>query len=360
MNDSELLNCRLRNTGLSHSPFNNAGDAVTHSGAVQAQDFAAAKWALGLRVKNSNNADIEKAFNNGTILRTHVMRPTWHFIMPEDIRWMLELTAPRVKSFLESSNRKLGLDDALFEKSNAAIVRALESHTYLTRLELKMILANIGISTDVRHLADIIMRAELDGLICSGPRRGKQFTYALLEERVGGSTQLSREKALDRLARTYFTSHGPAQLKDFSWWSGITEKEAGYALDGIKSGLEQATLDGRTYFYTPHAEMTARDSPSAFLLSIYDEYTIAYKDRRDISEARDIERRISRGNALTAVIVINGKVAGTWKRALKKKTIEIHLNPFRRLDNDELEAVESEVTRYGKFFGTPAILASQV
>jgi hypothetical protein len=357
MNGSEILNCRLRNTGLSYSPFKSAGDAVTHLGAVQAQDFTAAKWALGLRVKNSTDADIENAFNNGTILRTHIMRPTWHFIMPEDIRWMLELTAPRVKSFLLSSNRKLGLDHALFEKSNASIVRALEGHNNLSRLELKTILANAGIGTDVQRLAHIIMWAELDGLICSGPRRGKQFTYALLEERVGRSTRLNREKALDKIARTYFISHGPAQLKDFSWWSGIAEKEAGYALDRIKSGLKHAILNGRTYWYSPHAEMVARDSPSVFLLSIYDEYTIAYKDRGDISQTRDIERMISMGNALTAVIIVNGRVAGTWKRTLKKKTIEISLKPFRNLDDDEQQAVESEVTRYGKFFGIPAVLA---
>ncbi|WP_440951223.1 winged helix DNA-binding domain-containing protein [Methanosphaerula subterraneus] len=359
MNVSELLNCRLRNTGLRHSPFHRPGDAVNHLGAVQAQDFAAAKWALGLRVKNSTDADIEQAFNGGTILRTHVMRPTWHFVMPEDLRWMLELTAPRVKSLLAGSNRKLGLDDALFAQSNAAIARALEGHTHLTRLELKTVLAEIGIETDLRRLAHIMMWAELDGLICSGPRRGRQFTYALLEERVKESTGFRREEALERLARKYFASHGPAQLEDFSWWSGLPKKDARHALEGIGPGLEQAILDGRTYWFSPHAETTARDSPSTFLLSLYDEYTIAYKDRRDFSETRDIERMIARGNALTAVIVINGRVAGTWKKALKKRSIEIIVNPFRILNDDEQEAVESEVSRYGKFFGIPAVLAEK-
>ncbi len=184
MNTSEILKLRLYNSGLSHSPFKSAVEAVSHSGAVQAQDFSAAKWALGLRIKNSTDEDIEKAFNDGKILRIHVMRPTWHFVRPEDIRWMLELTAPRVKSLLANYNRKLGLDDALFARSNSAIVKALEGRTYLTRQELNAILADTGIGTDVQRLAHIITRAELDGLICSGPRRGKQFTYALLDERV--------------------------------------------------------------------------------------------------------------------------------------------------------------------------------
>lgn len=361
MNPTELIRLRLHNTGLSDSPFKSAAEAVSHLGAVQAQDFAAAKWALGLRIKNSTDEDIEKAFNKGTVLRTHVMRPTWHFVAPEDIRWMLELTAPRVKTLLAHYNRKLELSDALFARSNAAIVKALESHSYLTRQELKTVLMDEGIETNVQRLAHIIMWAELDGFICSGPRRGKQFTYALMEERVGKAKKLSREQALARLALRYFTGHGPAQLQDFSWWSGLTIKDAIDALNLIKSKLDQVTLGGKTYWLPTQTNLTIPESPSAFLLSIYDEYVIAYKDRGDISEARDIERMISRGNALTAVIILNGKVAGTWNKALKKSTlkkstVEIRLNPFRQLNEEEQEALELEVARYGKFVGIPSIL----
>lgn len=357
MNPSEILKLRLFNSGLSHSPFRRAADAVSHLGAVQAQDFTAATWALGLRVQNSTVEDIEKAFDDGAILRTHVMRPTWHFVMPEDIRWMLEMTAPRVKAILSHSNRRLGLGDAVFAKSNAAIVRALHDHASLTRHELKTVLAKTGIETDVRRLAHILVRAELDGLICSGPRRGKQFTYALVEERAGDARKLGRDEALARLALTYFTSHGPAQEKDFSWWSGLAGKDARSALGGIASTLRQATHDGKTYWYSPEALGRIPEPPTALLLSVYDEYTIAYKDRGDISAARDIERMLSMGNALTAVIVLDGRVAGTWTKATKKKSVEIRLNPFRRLDKDEEEAIESEVARYGKFTGMHAVLA---
>lgn len=356
MNASEILELRLYNSGLINSPFRSAAEAVSHLGAVQAQDFAAAKWALGLRIKNSTDEDIEKAFNEGKILRTHVMRPTWHFVVPEDIRWMLDLTAPRVKALLAHYNRKLELDDALFAKSNAAIVKALQGHTYLTRQELKSILANIGITTNVQRLAHIIMWAELDGLICSGPRRGKQFTYALLEERVAETKKLSREESLAKLALNYFTSHGPAQLVDFSWWSGLTVKDARNALDSIKSQLKDATLDDKTYWFLAHAKTKAQKPPFALLLSIYDEYTISYKDRGDISGARDIERMISMGNALTAVIILDGKVAGTWNKALKKSTVEFRLNSFRKMSKEEQKALESEVARYGKFVGIPTMI----
>ncbi|MGZ7162516.1 MAG: winged helix DNA-binding domain-containing protein [Halobacteriota archaeon] len=356
MNTSEILRRRLYNSGLSLSPFDNAIDAVSHLGAVQAQDFPAAKWGLGLRIGNSTSKEIERAFNDGKILRIHVMRPTWHFVLPEDIRWMLELTAPRVKSLLKNYNRKLGLDDALLARSDAMIINALEGHNYLTRQELKAILADAGIETDVQRLGHIITHAELDGLICSGPRRGKQFTYALLDERVEGWNRPDREQSLAKLAFRYFTSHGPAQLKDFSWWSGLTEKDARSALDKVKSGLNQAAVDKKTYWFPPHAEAVIPDQPTALLLSLYDEYTIAYRDRSAVSEARYIERMIAIGNALTAVIVLNGRVAGAWKKAKKKEAVEIRLNPFRELDKDEQEAVEAEVERYGRFFGIPAVI----
>ncbi|HII92043.1 MAG TPA: winged helix DNA-binding domain-containing protein [Methanosarcina sp.] len=361
MDAREIIRLRLHNTGLSDSPFKSAADAVSHLGAIQAQDFAAAKWALGLRIKNSTEEDIEKAFNEGIILRTHVMRPTWHFVAPEDIHWMLELTAPRVKTLLSRYNRKLELDDALFARSNAAIIKALEGHSSLTRQELKAVLKDTSIETNVQRLAHIIMWSELDGLICSGPRRGKQFTYALLEERVGKAKKLSREQALAKLALKYFTGHGPAQIQDFSWWSGLTVEDARDALDLVKSRLNQVTLDGKTYWFLTNTKATSSKSPSAFLLSIYDEYVIAYRDRGYISEARDIERMISRGNAFTSVIILNGKVAGTWDKALKKSTlkentIEIRLNPFQQLNGEEEEALELEVARYGKFVGIPSIL----
>lgn len=357
IDSTEICKLRLQSTGLSHSPFKSAVDVVSHLGAVQAQDFAAAKWTLGMRFENSTDADIEKTFNEGKILRTHILRPTWHFVLPEDIRWMLELTAPRVKAFLAHYNRKLELDEPLFARSNAAIVKALKDNTYLTRQELKTILTDIGIDTNIQRLAHIISWAELDGLICSGPRRGKQFTYALLEERVPKTKKASREQALAKLALKYFTGHGPAQLKDFSWWSGLSVADAKEALDLIKPCLEQAIFNGKTYWFPAGMEKTALQVPSAFLLSIYDEYAIAYKDRSDISEAQDIERMISKGNALTSVIILNGKVVGSWKKVLKKNKIEITLNPFRKLDKEEFEALEYEVARYGKFLGVSAVLS---
>ncbi len=368
----DITHLRLHNTGLSSSPFENAYDVVSHLGAVQSQDFAAAKWALGLRIKNSTDEKIEKDFNDGKILRTHVLRPTWHFVLPEHIRWMLALTAPRIKTFMGHYNKKLELTDAVFTKSNTTIIKALKENRYLTRQELKTYLEKAGIKTDVQRLAHIVMWAELDGLICSGPRRSKpaspktkhatsrggQFTYALLEKRAPKTKRLSHEESLEKLANLYFTSHGPAQLKDFSWWSGLSMKDATKALDLIRSRLNQETINGKMYWFFPNVPITHNQSPMAYLLSIYDEYTIAYKDRSDISEgrARDIERMISMGNALTSVIILDGKVVGTWKRLLKKQHVEITLTLFRTLEKIEKEELQKTADRYGTFLGMSPVL----
>lgn len=352
MGTLEILKLRLSNTGLSTSPFKTAAEAVAHLGAVQAQDFSAAKWALGLRIKNSTNDRIEKAFNKGSILRTHVMRPTLHFVMPEDIRWMSALSAPRVKAILAPYNRQLHLDNKLFSKSNRLIVKALEGHKHLTRQELKTVLANKGIDTNVQRLAHIIIWAELEGLICSGPRREKQFTYALVEERAPKAKLFSRGHSLAKLALKYFESHGPAQTKDFSWWCGLSVKDAREVID-LRSNLKQQEVGGKTYWFSSKAK--TKPISSALLLSIYDEYTIAYKDRGLMCYGHN-ERLMQMGNALTSVIILDGMVAGTWKKVSRKDGAEIALNPFRKLGAREKDALEAQVERYGKFFGMPAVL----
>jgi len=365
MKTRDILQLRLNNTGLSTSSFDSAESVVAHLGAVQAQDFSAAKWAVGLRMQNATDVIVEKAFNEGKFLRTHVMRPTWHFVLPEDIRWMLQLTAPRVRRILAPYDQMLEITKETLSQSQDEIKNALEGKKFLTRTELADQLEKKDLRVRGQRLGHILMYAELDGLICSGPRRGKQFTYALLEDRVPKYLKLSREESLAKLALKYFTSHGPAQTRDFAWWSGLSAKDAKQAVDAIQSKLNQTILNGKTYWFSQKmwsrgqgSQIVLLDSDKqAFLISIYDEYTIAYKDRSEISEKRDIERMILKGNAFTAVIVLDGKVAGTWKRILKKDSVEIKLNPFKKLDEVKLELIKKAADRYGKFLNKAVILA---
>ena len=352
----DITGLRLGNQHLIGEKFDKPSDVVSWLGAIQSQDFAAAKWALGMRMQNTTDADVEKAFNNGSILRTHVMRPTWHFVIPTEIGWMLDLTRTRVKALMGHYNRKLELTDELFEKCNLVIANALKGRKYLTRQEIAQQLENNKIPAHGQRLGHIVMNAELDSVICSGPRLGKQFAYALLEERVPKVKKVDRSEALSRLALKYFNSHGPAQIKDFAWWSGLTFKDAFAGLDAVKAKLIQETQDGKTYWFSPAIKITKQKKLNAFLLSIYDEYTIAYKDRSALGDGRYFERLILMGNALTSVIIIDGKIVGTWKRLLKKDKVLINASLFRKLDVYEKQALKIAANNYGKFLGLYAVL----
>lgn len=349
MNIADIRNFRLANEHLTHPDFATPEAVVAHLGAVQSQDYPAARWGLGIRMKHATDVHIDEAYNAGKFLRLHVMRPTWHFVMPEDVRWMQALTSANVKKLMGHYNRKLELTEEVFVRSAEIISHALIGGTYLTRQEIKKLLEAVGIKTDVQRLAHLLMDAELDALICNGPRRGKQFTYALLDERVAKTKELSREESLAKLALKYFSSHGPAQIKDFAWWSGLSIKDATVGLDSTKKHLEEVLVDGKTYWLSARTQAATAHTPTAYLLSIFDEYTIAYKDRSALSEQRDIERMISMGNALLAVIILDGKVLGSWKRVLKKNSVEITLKPFRELKKKEKEAVLEASEKYGAF-----------
>lgn len=350
----KITDSRLINHHLIGEKFQTPIDAVDHLTAVQAQDYFAASWSLGQRIQSATENSINQTFNDGFILRMHIMRPTWHFVLPEDITWIQQLTSSQVKKLMGHYNKKLELTDEVFRKANKIIANELKSN-YLTRQELKIKLSESGIQTDVQRLAHIFMWAELDCLITSGPRIGKQFTYSLFSKRVKNSKILGREQGLAELALRYFQSHGPAQLKDFSWWSGLLIKDAEQGLDFARSKLISKIVDGKTYWFSPDIKSLKITSPKTFLLSIFDEYIISYKDREDVSEEGYIEQMISMGNALLSVIVIDGKVVGSWKRTLKTSSVLVELNLFREITEPEMNSVQKAVDEYGAFLRLTAL-----
>jgi hypothetical protein len=341
---------RLTNQRLSGGRFTKPEDVVSWLGAVQAQEYGDTKWALGLRMQRAADAQIERAFSEGRILRTHVMRPTWHFVAPGDIRWMLALTGPRVSARMAPYNRRLELDAAIFRRSERAIVRALRGSAPLTRQELKAFLQRAGIQVDgTQRLAHVVMRAELDSVICSGPRRGTQPTYMLLDERVPVSRTPPRDTALAELARRYFRSHGPAQLQDFAWWSGLTAADARAGLAMVERELVSEIVEGRTY-WLPSSSRALAAPKTAYLLPLYDEYLIAYKDRRaalDPSRWRPAWSRVP----FSAPIVVNGQVVGGWRRILKEEKIVVKATAFAPLNKRDRSAVADAALAYSAFLG---------
>ena len=356
MNKSEIPLRRLLNQGLIQADFKTPAEVAQWLGAVQAQDFLGAKWGVGLRLKDATEKQVDKAFTSGEILRTHLLRPTWHFVTAKDIRWILELTRGRVHAVNAYMYRKLELDHAVFKRSETALLKALQGCRQLARDELREVLQNAGINTEGElRMGYLMMHAELEGLICSASRIGRQFSYALLEERVPAAKSLTREEALTELARRYFDSRGPATVQDFAKWSGLMVAEARLGLEPFKSRFQSEVRDRDVYWFpdtTPDGKLR---SPKALLLSIYDEYISGYKDRRDIAGARVSEKLIAQGNALGHVIVIDGQIVGTWSRTFTARAVTIETNSFRSLTKDEKRAVAAEGSRYGEFFGLPVM-----
>ena len=351
--DLDLIERRLRNQRLSRSEFRQPAEVVAWLGAVQAQDYPGAKWALALRAGGLTDAKIERAVDAGEILRTHVLRPTWHFVTPADIRWMLALTAPRVKAATASYDRKLELDAKVLARCERAFERALRGGRHLTRAELSAVLQKAGIAASGQRLGHVMLHAELDAVVCSGPRRGKQSTYALFEERVPAARALRREEALAELTQRFFRSHGPATVKDYRWWSGLAARDARAGIEMVGT-LEKEPVDGLTFWSFP-SRSSAR-AASLHLLPNYDEHFVAYKDGRSAVEGAD-PTRVKAFDVFSHWLAIGGRFAGAWRRLAARASVTLEVRPFRSLTRDEARALEAQVTRYAAFLGTPVELS---
>ena len=352
-----IAHTRLRNQRLSSMGFTRPADVVSWLGAVQAQDYPGAKWALGLRMRRATDAIVERALAAGEIVRTHVMRPTWHFVAPADIRWLLGLTAPRVRAAMARYEPRLGIDAGLIARSHKVIEAALSGGVQLTRQELKTRLQQAGIAVNgVQQLAQLMMHAELDALICSGALRGKQFTYALLDERVPRTKPLARDAALAELTRRYFTSHGPATVQDFVWWSGLTTADARAGLEMARRNLAEDVIDGTTYWLSPSTRRVRRASRTAFLLPLYDEYLIAYRDRRAALDPT-LWKPIAARDPFSAAIVLDGRVVGGWKRTVTKGSVAVAVDLAVRLSRADLRLVAGAARRFGAFLGLRPVIA---
>jgi hypothetical protein len=347
---------RLRAQLLVGEPAGSPIDVVRLLGAVQSQDYPAAKWALGLRTAEGTDAEIDRMFDSGGILRTHVLRPTWHFILPADARWLLALTGPRVRRSMAGRLRQLEMDDGQIDRATAAMADALAGGQHLTRRELGEVLRAAGIPPDGQRLPHFLAAAELAGIIVSGPRRGKQFTYALLAERAPQAGDLDREEALGELTRRYFRSHGPAQIQDFAWWSGLTVADirAGIAL--VSAELERCILDGKAYW----CDTVIADSPAepvAHLLPTWDEYTVAYRDRAAaLPPGGELEVAAFPYGILSNVVTIRGQVRGAWRRITAKRDVRLEIRSVDTPNAAEVSAIEEAVQRFGRFLEAPAEL----
>ena len=335
------------------SPHRGAADVVRALCAVQSQDFAGGKWAIGMRGNGFDEAAVDAAFDRGDIVRTHVLRPTWHFVAPEDLRWMLALTGPRIGRIMASYNTRLGITPAVFRKSHRVIEKALSEKGPLTRKELKTELDRARIPTDgTQRLAHLMMQAEIDALVCSGPQRGKQSTYALVDQRVKKSRMLKGDEALHELTVRYFASRAPATIHDFSWWSGLTIAECNRGIAIAGSALQRCTLNEKSYLAPADFALPSKVPATSHLLPNYDEYFIGFKDRSAIGQRIKSSALVTGGNALIAhVVMVDGQLVGGWRRAYDSVQTVLRFDLLVDLTRSELARVKRTVARFAEYTG---------
>ncbi|MDR3246523.1 MAG: winged helix DNA-binding domain-containing protein [Prevotellaceae bacterium] len=311
----KITDIRIISQRLTGEKLQTPKDIVSWMGAMQAQDFNMVKWAVGMRLTGYTEKMVEEAFNRGDILRTHVMRPTWHLVTPGNIRWMLSLSAEKIKSSAKSRDRDLEITEELYSKSNDVITKSLEGKNHLTREALGEELKKAKILINPARLVHFMMRAELDGVICSGALQGKKHTYALLDEIAPTAKTLYRDEALAQLVKTYFTSHCPATLQDFVWWSGLSKTEAKKGLDAVKSYFVTEKIDNQEYLIANEFASIANSEKSVFLLPAFDEYIISYRDRTAALSSEHQRKAISSQGVFRPTILVNGQVTGLWRKS---------------------------------------------
>ena len=311
--------------------------------AMQSQEHRYARWSVAQRSSSAlTAADVDAAFDRGELLRTHVLRPTWHYVSPDDLGWLLELSGPLVSSRLARRHDELALDPATRARAADVIARAVAERP-LTRHELAAELDRAGIATTDQRLPHLLMVAELNLAVCSGPMRGKQHTYAAFGNRVPPWKKRSRQEALEELAERYFSTRGPATARDFRWWAGLAAADARLGID--EAGLDSSDVNGRTYWFSGQTEVRRRRA--ADLVQCYDECIVSYSESRDVLSADGSVHGAGRSDAgFQHILLVDGLVAGRW-RERRDRSVDLRVDAV--LDAPGTRAVDAAVARYEHF-----------
>ena len=342
---------RLISQKIASPEFKTSSEIVRWMGAMQAQDYLMAKWAIGVRLKDPTDKKVESAIDKGEILRIHILRPTWHFVSADDIYWMLQLSASKIKSSLISRHSQLELTESVISKCNLIIEKSLSNGLSLTRDELADEFHKTGLRTDENRLSHILFRSEMDGIICSGPIKKNKLTYALLHERVPIKKELSKDESLAELAKRYFNSRCPATLEDFIWWSNLTIKDARKAIDLVKSDFFLETMGSTKYLIPNSYSKPTLEKASVHLLPAYDEFLISYRDRSSSLSEVNNKRTVSDNGIFYPTIVVNGRVTGLWKRTFQKNKVIVSVSFFKPTDDSTIKKIEIKVRDFGRFLG---------
>jgi hypothetical protein len=320
--------------------------------AIQGQEYAQTKWSTGLRLKHLDDKQVEKDLTEGRILRTHLLRPTWHFVAAQDLRWIVKLTAPRTRQASAYMYRQLELDKKIFSKANKVIEKVLIGNKHLTRDEINNEFIKNKIIAEGHRLSYIMFDAEQECLICSGARRGNQFTYALVDERVASAPGITGDEALAELARRYFNSRGPATIKDFATWSGLTIGTSKRALQIVRQEFLQKEVEAQEYIYIERNLPDRKLLDRVDLLPVYDEMIMGYKDRSAYMGIRSKLKPVP-SFSFDSAIMHAGQIIGTWRRTIQPKSVDVVYKPFLSFTSKQQKLFDATLKRLGQFVGLP-------
>lgn len=357
MDDADLLRWRLashRLTGPGFAPAPDAGAAVVRwLAAVQSQDHEPALWSLARRACDLGRRDLAAAFEAGGFLRTHVLRPTWHYVPPEELRPLLALTGPRVAAGCAARWRELELPAPLRVRATDVMAGAIAERGPLTRAELQLVLEAAGISTVGQRLPHLLMYAELEAVLCSGGVRGRQHTWALVDDRTPAARPFDREETLRSTTLQFVRSHAPVTERDLAWWSGLALRDVRHGLELARPAAAVLEVGGRRFWYVEEPPPPRSGGPAVHLVQSYDEFLVGYSDSRDLVDPAGFAKHMPRAALLGPSLLVDGTLAGRWRRTLGPAHVEIEVTPFRSLESPVRAALEEEARRFAAFVAAP-------
>ena len=349
---------RMRTQRLAGEPFATAPAAVRGLLAVQAENHSQASWAVAARCDGLTVDEFDEVYDRGDILRTHVLRPTWHYVTPDDIRWLLDITRPRLIRIYEQVAVQEGMDQATVARCTATIVEALADRPDQTRNELGDRLAAEGLPASGRVLSTVVWNAELEGVVCSGSLAGSSdHTYDLLERRAPDARRLDDDEAMAELVLRYFSSHGPASERDLAYWATQTLTDIRSGLADVAPQLESFELDGVTYWHGEPPPHDSADAPRVHILQMLDEMYRGYQETRSAIDVSGLDAT-HRGRAM-GLLLVDGQALGDMKRTLRTASVHFDVRAWRPLDEGELDALIDAAGRYGEYLGLPATVDVQ-
>ncbi|HUI70414.1 MAG TPA: winged helix DNA-binding domain-containing protein [Spirochaetia bacterium] len=351
----EITRQRLLNQHVAKPKLTTAQEIVFELGAVQSQDFSMGKWAIGVRLKGATDAAVQEAIATGEVIRMHLLRPTWHFVARKDARWILDLTGPNIRASMKYRDKQLELTDDAVRKSNRTVAKALRAGP-VTRDDLVSALEAAGMSNYDNRAAHLLMRAELDRVACSAPPLDGKQAYVLFDAWIPPAASLTREEALAELARRYFRTRCPVTMRDFTWWSGLSVKDARAALETLKSSFTVEKVGSQVWVMCMSSRRTAGsdvDGKSVGLLPAFDEMVLSYADRSALFGARRSLQSVVSGGIIKPIIVSGGQVIGTWNRQADENKVTVTVSPFGTLAAAARDSIEKAAGRYAAFLGKP-------